>query len=96
VGCRISLDYQGQARTWNYPEDSHQFDGLQPGAPIAVLVDPHDPATVYTARDVEHRTNAGARSPVLWYGVVLIALAPAGFLGFLRIVRPRRLRRSAA
>jgi hypothetical protein len=90
VGCRISFDYQGRTPTWDYPEDSHQFDGLQPGAPIAVLVDPHDPQTVYTVHDVDRRTNAGITSPVLWYGVVLIALGLAGFSGFLWIVRPRR------
>lgn len=94
VGCRVSLDYQGHARTWDYPEDSHQFDGLQPGAPIAVLVDSRNPQTVYTVHDVDHRTNAGITSPVLWYGTVLIILGLAGLSGFLWIVRARRRRLS--
>jgi hypothetical protein len=96
MGCRISLDYQGYTRSWDYPEDSDQFDGLQPGAPITVLVDPHNPKTVYTVHDVDRRTNAGTSSPVVWYGVVLITLGLAGFSGFLWIVRPRRRPRLSA
>jgi hypothetical protein len=86
VGCRVSLRFAGRVRTWNYPEDAHQFDGLSAGAPIPVLVDPSDPRTVYTARDVERRTNAGASSPVLWFGVVLVGIGLAGFAWLLRLV----------
>jgi hypothetical protein len=102
VGCRVSLGFAGHVRTWNYPEDAHQFDGLRAGAPIPVLVDPSEPTTVYTVRDVERRTNAGASSPVLWFGVVLVGIGLAGFAWLVRLagVLPRiagapRLRRSS-
>ena len=81
VRSRLSLRFDGRLRTWNYPEDSAQFKGLAVGAAIPVLVDPNNADTVYTRRDVEHRTNAGT-SPVFWYGVVLVVLGLAGF-GFL-------------
>lgn len=89
VGCRVSLTYRGHIRTWDYPEDARQFEGLRPGAPIAVLVDTRHPTTVYTVHDVNRRANAGLRSPVLWYGVVLIAAGIAGLAALLRFVRPR-------
>lgn len=86
VGCRVSLRFAGHARTWDYPEDVRQFEGLRAGAPIPVLVDASDPATVYTVRDVERQTNAGASSPLLWFGVVLVGIGLAGFAWLLRLV----------
>ena len=83
VGCRLSLG----DRTWDYPEDSAQFRGLPAGAPVAVLVDPHHPTTVYTVHDVDRRTNAGIGSPVLWFGVVLIAAGLGGLVWFFRLSR---------
>ena len=88
IACRVSLRFDGRLRVWTYPEDSAQFKGLGVGAGIPVLVDPSNPNTVYTVRDVEHGTNAGNTSPVLWYGVVLIALGLAGFAGLLWLRRP--------
>lgn len=92
VGCRLRIDYQGHSRTWDYPEDAGQFESLQPGAPIAVLVDPRDATTVYTVHDVDKETNTGVTSPVLWYGIVLIAVGIASLAGLLWIVRGRRPR----
>ena len=86
VRCRLSLRFEG-LRTWNYPEDSAQFKGLAVGAAIPVLVDPNNSNTVYTRRDVEHRTNAGT-SVVFWYGVGLVVLGLAGFAGLLWLRRP--------
>jgi hypothetical protein len=88
--CRLSLDYRGQTRSWIYPEDSPQFEHLQPGASVSVLVDPGHPATVYTVHDVDRGTNTGITSPVLWYGVVLICIGLAGLAGLLWFVRPAR------
>ena len=87
VRCRLSLRFDGRLRTWTYPEDSAQFKRLAVGAAIPVLVDPSNSNTVYTLRDVEHRTNAGT-SPVFWYGVFLIVLGLAGFAGLLWLRRP--------
>jgi len=86
VGCRLSLSFEGRVRTWNYPEDSAQFRGLAVGAAVPVLVDPSNSHTVYTVRDVDHRTNAGA-SPPFWYGVVLVVLGVAGFTWLLWLRR---------
>jgi hypothetical protein len=100
VRCQLSLRFDGRVRTWDYPEDSTQFEGLTVGAPIPVFVDPTDSSIVYTLRDVEHRTNAGT-SPVFWYGVVLVVLGLAGFAFLLRLSRstmprPRWPNRSTA
>lgn len=75
--CRLSLTYRGHTRTWSYPEEFSQFDHLPVGAPVAVLVDPEHPTTVFTVHDVEVRSNAG-------FGVLAvfgIVLAVAGVLG---------------
>lgn len=92
VACELALDFDGYTRTWVYLEDSSQFNGFLPGEPVAVVVDPNNPRTVYTVRDVEQGTNAGLRSPLLWYGVVLIVFGLAGFAIFLWLTH--RLRRS--
>jgi hypothetical protein len=93
IRCRLSLRFDGRLRTWRYPEDTGQFTGLAPGAAIPVLVDPNNSKTVYTSRDVEHRTNAGT-SPVFWYGVALAIAGLAGFafllwLQWLRLTTPK-------
>jgi len=71
--CRLTL----ASRTWKYSEDYPQFNGLAPGAPVDVLVDPKHPTTVYTAHDVAVRYNAGFGALAI-FGIVL---AVAGFLG---------------
>jgi hypothetical protein len=86
IGCRISLSYAGHSRTWNYPENSSQFERLPAGAGIPVLVDPEHTATVYTVRDVDKETNAGLSSPLLWFGVVLVGVGLAGLVWFVRLV----------
>jgi hypothetical protein len=96
VGCRISLRFAGHVRTWDYPEDSRQFERLPAGAAIPVLVDPSETTTVYTVRDVEHGTNAGLSSPVLWLGIVFAGTGFAGLAWFLRLVGLRRPRRTGA
>jgi hypothetical protein len=85
--CRLSLRVDGRARTWTYPEDAAQFKGLAAGAAIPVLVDPSNSTIVYTARDVEHRTNAGT-PPVFWYGVGLAVLGLTGLAFMLWLGRP--------
>ena len=89
VGCRLSIRLGGLARTWNYPEDSSQFRGLPVGSAIPVLVDPGNSKTIYTVHDVERRTNAGASSPVFWYGIILAAVGLAGFIWLVRLGLPR-------
>jgi hypothetical protein len=86
VGCRISLGYAGHNRTWNYPEDSSQFERLPVGAAIPVLVDPQHTATVFTVRDVQRETNAGIGSPLLWFGVALVAIGVAGLAWLVRLI----------
>lgn len=71
--CRLTLS----GRTWTYSKDYPQFNGLTAGAPVAVLVDPKHPTTVYTAHDVTVRYNAGF-GPLAVLGVVFAVL---GFLG---------------
>ena len=80
--CRISLAYDGRARTWTYSEDYSQFSHLMVGAAIEVLVDPTDPTNVYTAHDVEVRFNAG------WgrLAITSIAIAVVGALGLVYII----------
>jgi hypothetical protein len=85
VGCRISLSYAGERRTWNYSENSRQFERLPTGAAIPVLVDPRHTATVFTVRDVEQETNAGIGSPLLWFGVVLVGIGLAGLVWLARL-----------
>lgn len=87
VRCRVSLRLHGRRREWVYPEDAAQFKGLAVGAAIPVLVDPGNSRIVYTAHDVERRTNAGT-SPVFWYGVGLAVLGLAGLAFLLRLGRP--------
>jgi hypothetical protein len=86
VGCRISLSYAGHRRTWNYAENSSQFERLPPGAAIPVLVDPKDTSTVFTVRDVAQETDAGIGSPLLWFGVGLVAIGMAGLAWLVRLV----------
>jgi hypothetical protein len=86
VGCRISLSYAGRQRTWNYSENSSQFERLPTGAAIPVLVDPKHTAIVFTVRDVERETNAGISSPLLWFGVVLVAIGLAGLAWLVRLI----------
>jgi hypothetical protein len=86
VGCRIRLSYAGHSRTWNYSEDSSQFERLPTGSAIPVLVDPKHTATVFTVRDVEQETNAGVSSPLLWFGVVFVGIGVVGLVWFVRLV----------
>jgi hypothetical protein len=78
VGCRVSLDFRGAARTWDYPENSPQFDGLRPGAPIPMLVDPARPDVAYTVVDVRARTNTGLPSGA--FGEMLLLIGAVGLL----------------
>ena len=47
-----------------------QFDGVEPGDRVAVLVDPDDPETAFSVVDVRERTNSGIG---LLLGLVLFA-----------------------
>lgn len=90
VGCRVRLLYQSSARTWDYPEDASQFDRLQPGDAVPMLVDPRRPSTAYTVRDVQQRTNAGVGA-VLALGLVYVVVGVIGLLWSARLIS--RLRR---
>src|SRR5437763_16887239 len=57
--CRLSLRVDGRLRAWDYPEDTAQFKGLAVGAAVPDLAALSKSSSVYTSRDVEHRTNAG-------------------------------------
>jgi hypothetical protein len=54
-----TLELPGSRARWDYGENHAQFDGLSVGAPVAVMVDPKDPHTRYTAVDLRRHTNAG-------------------------------------
>src|SRR5262249_8540831 len=57
--CRLSVTYRGETRRWDYQDDYPQFDHLEVGAPVPVLLDPNHPTTVYTVHDVDTNDNAG-------------------------------------
>jgi len=88
--CRLTVRYQGRTRTWGYGDDYPQFDNLAIGAPVAVLLDPAHPTTVYTAHDVETNVNSGRFSAPVIFGVTF-----AGF-GAVIIALVLRLRRKVA
>lgn len=71
---RLRADYRGRTRTWDYGDNFPQFAGLAIGAPIAVLLDPAHPTTVYTAHDVESNVNAGRFNAPVIFGVALAAI----------------------
>ena len=91
LGCRLRLDFRGQARTWNYPENSHQFGQFRPGDKVPVLVDRSDPGNAYTVRDVQARTNTGV-GPLLLFGVAMTVVGLAGLTWFVRFALSRRRR----
>jgi len=72
--CDVSLTFRGMPRRWRYPVNSSQFGDLPKGARVAMILDPRDPETAYTAEDVEQRTNDG-------FGQLLVAAAACGLLG---------------
>jgi Bacterial PH domain/Protein of unknown function (DUF3592) len=75
--CRLSLRYQGRTRTWDYQNDYAQFNHLAVGAPVDVLIDPNNPTTVYTVRDVVTHDNAGF-GVLSAFGVVMALLGMTG------------------
>ena len=83
IGCRLGLRGREETRDWDYPENSGQFESLTPGAPVAMLVDPSDPTTAYTVRDVEEGTNAGW-GPVVLFGIALSLGGLGGLAWFAR------------
>jgi hypothetical protein len=85
-GCTLELSFGGHTREWMYSQDKHQFAGLGPGSPVAVLVDPQRPSTVYTTVDVRRNTNAGWSGSAI-YGVVLFAVGLLGLYGLARLFR---------
>jgi hypothetical protein len=85
-GCRLRVTFAGRSREWLSAQGKRQFDGLQPGARVPVLVDPAHPSTVYTVRDVGARTNAGWSGPAI-YGVVLLTIGVLGLYGLFRLAR---------
>jgi hypothetical protein len=93
VECRLRLAFHGSTRTWVYPENSRQFEGLLPGATVAMLVDPRDPVVAYSVTDVRGRTNAGF-GIVAGFGVFFACLGAVGigFLVWLALLRRRRAR----
>lgn len=88
VACRLSMDFDGVTRTWVYPENATQFDGLRHGDAVPMLVDPASPDVVYTVTDVNARTNTG------WFGalfaelLVLVGLAALALEANLWLHRP--------
>jgi hypothetical protein len=90
--CRLSLRFEGRVRSWVYPENYPQFNGLRAGAAVPVFVDPSNPSTVYTVTDVEQGTNTGgAHSGLFWLGVAFVAIGLAGVGGFTWLFRPHPL-----
>jgi hypothetical protein len=85
--CHLSLTFREETRRWTYPEDYAQFRRLTVGAPVAVLVDPKHPSTVYTTHDVDVRYGTGI-SGSLVFGVVLAVI---GLLGLAFLVWLKRL-----
>ena len=57
--CALTYTFAGRRHTSDYGHDLSQFCGGRCAAPTPVLVDPDDPATMYTVHDVQRGTNAG-------------------------------------
>ena len=55
--CELTYTFAGREHTNRYGKDLRQF--CRCPDPTPVLVDPSDPATMYTVRDVRRGTNAG-------------------------------------
>jgi len=72
--CSLRMTFRGVSRSWDYNFNHGQFDDLERGADVAVIVDPRNPSTVQTATDVRERTNAG-------FGLVLVLTATVGLIG---------------
>jgi hypothetical protein len=79
--CRLTVTYRGTSRTWDYGENHPQFDRLSRGDPVAVLLDPRHPQTVYTVRDVQTDYDTGvlSGSSILGVGFVIFGVAALGF-----------------
>jgi hypothetical protein len=86
LDCRLQLSYAGTTRTWEYPNDVHQFHGLPLGAPIAMLVDPAHPTIAYTVHDVDANTNAGW-GIVSFFGVALVLAGAIGLFWCVQLIR---------
>lgn len=92
IVCRLSLDYLGRTRRWDYSDDYRQFDHLIVGDPVPVLLDPSHPATVYTVHDVAINDNSGVLSIFGLFGIGMIALGLASLAFIFRIRRDARQR----
>lgn len=92
--CRLTLRFGGVTNTWAYSSDYPQFNGLRIGAPVAVIVDPTNPTTVYTVHDVMTNDNAGF-GVLSVFGVIMAILGVIGVVWYLRFQRrlDRRMRR---
>jgi hypothetical protein len=74
--CELTYTFAGRTHTNRYSNDTDQF---QRGAATPVLVDPRNPGTMFTVRDVDRGTNAGV-------GVFSLLILVMGlFLGGLSI-----------
>jgi hypothetical protein len=83
-GCALSYTFAGRERTNDYNNDLAQFCHCSAATPV--LVDPGDPATMFTVRDVQRGTNAGL-------GVYSLATIVIGlFLSGLAVFTFRTLR----
>jgi hypothetical protein len=55
----LTYAFGGRSRTKNVFENWDQFDGVDLGQTVPVLVDPKDPDTAFSVADVRARTNSG-------------------------------------
>jgi hypothetical protein len=85
-GCELTYTFAGRRHTNDYGHDLSQFCRCPAATPV--LVDPDDPATMFTVHDVEHGTNAGIgvySVAVIGIGLFLAGLAALFFLTLRRL-----------
>lgn len=82
--CRLRLP--ASSSSWDYGQNFGQFNGLDLGSPVEVVIDPKDPFRRYTAADVRERTNQGV-GILFGFGIIMALAGSAAIPWLLRFCR---------